>query len=67
MSQTYDGYRVDQDPNARYWASAICGDEELGDHLPGAADQRDVLLRLGRAGRWTCVTCGAAPCPTCAA
>ena len=23
MSQTYDGYRVDQDPNARYWASAI--------------------------------------------
>ena len=23
-------------------------DEELGDHLPGAADQRDVLLRLGR-------------------
>ena len=23
MSQTYDGYRVDQDPNSRYWASAI--------------------------------------------
>ncbi len=48
MSQIYDGYRVDQDPNARYWASAISATTELGDHLPGAADQRDVLLRLRR-------------------
>jgi stage II sporulation protein D len=23
MSQMYDGFRVDQDPNARYWASAV--------------------------------------------
>ena len=23
MSQTYDGYRIEQDPNARYWSSAL--------------------------------------------
>ena len=67
MSQTYDGYRIEQDPNARYWSSALSATKNSVITYQGQPINATYYSALGRARRWTCVTCGAAPCRTCAA